>query len=593
MCGIIGFIGNGNGVSSVIDGLEKLEYRGYDSAGIAFLNNQNIMTTVKAVGHVEALTQKVHNANLPQDCSICIGHTRWATHGGVSELNAHPHLSNNQRFAVVHNGIIENYLELIEFLKSKGLIMHSQTDTEVIPNLLQYYSKQESDLKIIVQKTLKHLKGSFAIVVMDSLSPDTLICAKHHMPLNVACTETFTYITSDIPTALTKSKTVYVMDDDETAIITSIGVQFLKNDTAVTKAPIEQTNNNELITKLNYTTYMEKEINDIPIVFENLISHYRKNPINKRILKLMDEARTVHIAACGTAYHAGLTLGCLLERYCGVRTKVHIASEFRYARPLLFDSDIGIIISQSGETADSIAAMRLIKEQALPVISICNTANSTIAQHADFNMPTMAGFEIAVASTKAYCAQVLLAAIIANELHLFQHNKPLYEASDFAPLPILAREVIALHEQIKAYAEHHKNVARIFFLGKDMDYFASMESALKVKEITYLQCEGYAAGELKHGTLSLVDKDTLTIVYQTDKELAPKTANAAEEVRARGSKILTIGTEAKKCSLAIPNSPLLFAYSVIPAQLFALRLAQLKNLNPDKPRNLAKSVTVE
>jgi len=591
MCGIIGFLGKSNGISSVLDGLTKLEYRGYDSAGIAYIQNSKI-EVIKSVGQVDQLIKKVARMRIQTDSRISIGHTRWATHGGVTELNAHPHISNNQEIAVVHNGIIENYLEIIEFLKAHKITMKSETDTEVIPNLIQVYHK--GSLKDAVQKATKHIKGGYAFVVLSAKDPDTLICAKHGMPLCVGTGKDFTYVTSDIPTAMTKANEVYVLENDEIAVVNG-ALMFYKSGKPTIKNAIKRTKNREVVTKGGFTTYMEKEINDIPRVFERLITFYgtrEGNPITPQLLKLLGAAPTIHICASGTSYHAGLTLASLIEKYCRIRVRSHISSEFRYNDPLLFPGDVGIVISQSGETADTIAAMNLMKEHKIPTIAICNSDNSAIAHEADFYLPNLAGFEIAVASTKAYCAQILLGAILTDKLYSFKMQKgktkpePLFTARDFAMLPMHARACIAKGTEISALARKYKNISRIFFLGKGMDACAAREAALKVKEITYVQCEGYNAGEIKHGTLSLVDNDTLTGVFQTnsDPNVNAKTENAAHEVKARGSKVWNI---------TVPASPLAFCYSVIPVQLFALYLSILKGNNPDKPRNLAKAVTVE
>jgi glucosamine--fructose-6-phosphate aminotransferase (isomerizing) len=681
MCGIIGFVGPGSGIDTVLDGLCKLEYRGYDSAGLAYLSGQarkdshalqvtnhksskdksigknipaNQINFIKSVGHVKRLAEKVRSAHPPADREICIGHTRWATHGAVTENNAHPHKSADGRFAVVHNGIIENYRALIAELASHGIHMQTDTDTEVIPNLIQYYYNIEMSARraspadrfaSAVHKALERLCGSYAIAVLSAEAPDTLICAKHGMPLCIGAGADFSYITSDIPTALTKTDTIYVLENDEIAVAAKDKpVIFYKNEAEIKKQPVKKSGSRELITKGEFSTYMEKEINDIPEVFERLIAHYVKrgdkkgpstqSPIPPEIISRLRTAQCVHICACGTAYHAGLVLSALLEKHAKIRTKTHIASEFRYNDPLLHKSDVGVIISQSGETADTIAAMQLMRDQNIPTVAFCNTDNSTIARAADYYLPTLAGFEIAVASTKAYCAQVLLSAILVNEICRTKVSKVIsdrykvigtvFSCLDFSILPSLVRGVISGGAQIRTLAESHKDIARVFFIGKGLDASAGLEAALKVKEITYMQCEGYPAGELKHGTLSLVDDNTLTVAFATtdDRTVNSKTENALAEVKARGSKTWTISAqtdapptpapqESTICNrktpqsndtfhlspitshLNLPASPLAFTYTVIPAQLFALYLAQIKGYDPDKPRNLAKSVTVE
>jgi glucosamine--fructose-6-phosphate aminotransferase (isomerizing) len=601
MCGIIGFLGTGDGIENVLDGLTSLEYRGYDSAGVAYLstNNTPVLKTIRAVGHMESLIKAVSLASPPKNVQIAIGHTRWATHGAVTENNAHPHTSKSGNIAVVHNGIIENYREIIDFLRGRGFEMRTQTDTEVIPNLIEYY--YHGDLRAATHSAISHLQGSYAFVVLATSEPDTLICAKHGMPMCVSRASDFVFITSDIQTAMTKTDTIFVMNNDELAVVNRNRFTFFRGGEPITKQPIKIDDKREVITKGTFPTYMEKEIHDIPELFERLITHYNEKPFTPELLNMLQSARTVHICACGTAFHAGLVLGSLLERNCHIRVKTHIASEFRYQNPLIFDDDIGIVISQSGETADTIAAMHLLQENHIPVAALCNTENSTIAREADFYLPTLAGFEIAVASTKAYCAQVLLAAILMDKLYALKNNKHYYDDRDFKMLPMFARLAIDKNDEIKDIAQSNLDVARIFFLGKGLDAHAACEAALKVKEITYMQCEGYPAGELKHGTLSLVDDETLTVVFQTQSHLIAKTQNAAAEVTARGSmlwNITPIDQISKvefggKWSITLPPSPLIFTYSLIPIQLFALHLAVMKGLNPDKPRNLAKSVTVE
>ena len=562
----------------MLDGLTKLEYRGYDSAGIAYLQD-NKTKVVKSVGHVNMLIDKTKAMNPPENSNLAIGHTRWSTHGEPTELNAHPHLSNNGEIAVVHNGIIENYLEIIELLKSHGITMRSETDTEVIPNLIQIYF--EGDLKKATQKAIKHLKGSYAIVVLAAKDPSTLVCVKHGMPLCIGAGTDFTYVTSDIPTALSKTEDIYVLDNGDMAVVTSGKVNFFNKGKAVEKQLIKPPQSRELITKGPFSTFMEKEINDIPEVFQRVITHYRNNPIDQKLVDRLRNASTIHICACGSAYHAALVIGALIEKHCRIRVATHISSEFRYADPLIHPTDIGIVISQSGETADTIAAMNLLKEIKIPTIAICNINNSSLAREADYFLPMLAGFEIAVASTKAYCSQVLLGAILVNALC----DKPVFSKNAFSLIPMHARGVISKGTDIKKLAEKYKDITRMFFLGKGLDAYAAIESALKVKQLTYIQCEGYHAGELKHGPLSLVNQETLTGIIQaeSDEIAKSKIANAAAEVKARGSKIWKI---------EVPQSPLACCFAVIPAQLFALHLCKIKGHNPDKPRHLAKAVTV-
>jgi len=573
MCGIIGFFGKEKAIDSVLDGLTKLEYRGYDSAGLAYHEGKKVKA-IKAVGHAEQLIQKTQDIN-PPNCRISIGHTRWATHGGATELNAHPHLSNNNEIAVVHNGIIENYLELTEFLATHGITMRSETDTEVIPNLIQIY--YQGDLRKAIQKALKHLKGSYAFLAIAAASPNTLIAVKNGMPLVIGAGKDFCIISSDIPTALSKTDNIYIIENNEMAVIDNNIIYFYENNRPTVKQLIKPPHSRELITKGPFKSFMEKEINDIPEVFQRLIT---LTSIQNELLDTIKNAATIHICACGTSYNAGLIIGALLEKHCKIRVKNHTASELRFKDPLILPTDIGLVLSQSGETADTISAMNMLKENNLPVIALCNTPNSTIAREANYYIPTFAGFEIAVPSTKSFCAQVLLGAIIVNAIC----EKPVFSKNAFSLLPMHARAILAKSKDIAALAAKHQHKRQIFFVGKGLDAYTALEAAMKVKGSAYIHSEGFPAGELKHGPLSLVNPETLTAVFQTDESVKPKTANTIAEAKARGSKIWEI---------EVPASPLSFCYAVIPTQLFALHLCKLKGHNPDKPRHLAKAVTVE
>ena len=555
MCGVIGFIKQG-ATSEVAEGLKDLEYRGYDSAGLSYIKEGQI-ETVRSVGVVDRLIEKL----TPDLVStIAIGHTRWATHGGVTEANAHPHVSNDGTVSVVHNGIIENYLEIIEFLKIKGVHMNSQTDTEVIPNLIAL--NYHGDLMRAVKTATSMLEGSYALAIISTHEPDTIIATKRgRQPLIVGRAKGFSFVTSDMPATVSRADEYYVMEDDDLINVATAALPFVKNDKK----------GKEIVSRQNFTTFMEKEINEIPLVIERLQEEYKDRDI-RAVVELLKYAGCVHISACGTAYHAGLIIGKFLEEV-GVRSKVYIASEVRNSKPLLRGGDVAMVVSQSGETADTIDALLYFKEKGLKTIGICNIDGSTIARSVDYFLPTFAGFEIGVASTKAYVGQVLVGAWLSSQINF---PGSLHYTTDMQKVDI-SRKLISLSSEIKAKAEQYKNIKRIFFLGKGYDYVTSLESALKVKEITYLHCEGFASGELKHGTLSLVDEETLCIIYGD----SPKIRNAMHEVSARGAKVWMLPSEV---------SP---ALTIIPAQLFALYLSQEKGLDPDKPRNLAKSVTVE
>ncbi|MCL2846450.1 MAG: glutamine--fructose-6-phosphate transaminase (isomerizing) [Firmicutes bacterium] len=560
MCGIIGYLGNGGAIKHTVDGLEKLEYRGYDSAGLSYLDSNKI-NTVKSVGNVAALSNRVYS-QLHPNSSIAIGHTRWATHGGVTEVNTHPHVSNDGRVSVVHNGIIENYVEIIEFLKSHGIVMKSQTDTEVIPNLVSLYMKD--DFLSAVKKAAEQLAGSFAILVMAPKFPDMIIAARRgRQPLLIAPAKNHTIVTSDV-LACGDMREYYSLDDGEFAVITKSTVVFSSGQKTPTKMPAKV----KPPTRGKYTTYMEKEIFEIPAVIRNIEREYRGIDISP-IVDVMQSAGTIHITGCGTAYHAGLMLGQMIEANLKIRVRNYIASELPYTNPLIKKGDVAIVISQSGETADTLSAMQFLKSRDIPIIAICNVESSSIARYSDYLLPTHAGPEVAVASTKAFIAQVVVGAILTSDL-------------DLESLSRQAKVLLTLSKEMKDAAKRYSDIRRIFFLGKGADAINSLEAALKVKEITYRHCEGFPSGELKHGTLSLVDSETLCVILNSTANPAVKSKldNAAAEVAARGSHVMHI---------AVPD-PLI---ATIPAQLFALYLAQELKINPDQPRNLAKSVTVE
>jgi len=570
MCGIIGFKGiGGDAVGHTVDGLKSLEYRGYDSAGIAFLQG-NKFNTIKSVGNVEKLKAKVHKLGIDlKSTKIAIGHTRWATHGGVSEANCHPHISCDGKVAVVHNGIIENWHELVETLAQDGIVMKSQTDTEVIPNLVAQELTHTDLFVSAVANATKKLDGSFAILVTSSKYPNTVIAARRgRQPLILGKTKSGNvFISSDSPTAQAKCETIYSLESGEFAVLDDSGLAFLdENLSEINKAPLEISHTLVPVCKGKFKTFMEKEIFDIPNVIRQIQKHYRgfKFP-------LLSNNATIHIAACGTAYHAGLMLALGLESKRKIRTRVYIASEFPFIDPLIKKGDIGIVISQSGETADTLSAMNFMRESGIPIIAICNVEGSTVSRYADHCMLTHAGTEVSVASTKAFIAQVLVGLLLSSADSIGELSNTATRVED----------VLSKSSQIKTWARQYHNFDRIFFLGKGQGAVISLESALKVKEITYKHCEGFPSGELKHGTLSLVDDKTLTIVFGSScSKMQSKLQNAIAEVKARGSHILEIPPT---CDVA----------QMVYAQLFALYLAEQLGLNPDQPRNLAKSVTVE
>ena len=631
MCGIIGFLGGLDAVGETVRGLQTLEYRGYDSAGLSFLQNDKLVT-IKAVGNVSNLQRKVLESTTASErgqSQIAIGHTRWATHGGVTEVNSHPHLSADARVGVVHNGIIENYKDIAKTLAEQGITLTSQTDTEVIPNLVALNLKD--NLLKAVKEASKYLKGSYAFLALSPLFPDQLVATRNgRQPLVIGLADGFTYVSSDLPTARAKCSEIYVLEEGEFALVERGKVEFFDDTGIVQKNPLTLDIDTRPASKEGFSTFMEKEIFEIPSIIERIEERYAKITQREEFQNLLQRMRssdTVHITACGTAYHAGLILAQLLESHCGIRAKAYVASELPYLGALIRENDLGVVISQSGETADTLSALQLFKERGLPVLAICNVEGSSIARYCDYLLPTFAGAEIAVASTKAFIAQVLVSSIltdrvgaeemrayitprrsgtpsrptIINESDIRQGvrvDSPRLPRSDIRsyllspdrPYPCriqdLARKVLEDAPALKELAKRYRDVRSIFFLGKGLDATLALESALKVKEITYKHCEGFPSGELKHGTLALVDEDTLTIIIDTsgDEKIRAKLENARHEVSARGS-----FTEEFSISFGA-NS---FVVGVMHAQLFALYLSVELGLNPDQPRNLAKSVTVE
>lgn len=564
MCGIIAYLGAGNAVERVVNGLKDLEYRGYDSAGVAAIVGKRIKT-VKSVGHVRALCDKISAHEIASN--IAIGHTRWATHGGVSEKNCHPHVSANGRIAVVHNGIIENYRELRAELEHENIAFKTDTDTEVIPNLIQHILGIGRDLLGAVRRAVPRLHGSYAFLVIDAGDPETIIAVKNgSQPLVITVQNGDVFVSSDTPTATANGGAVYVLEDGEMATLRRDSVTFYMNGKCVVKKPLAITTTPAKPSKEGYATFMEKEIREIPTVVANIEGAYRGrnlHPLRGRIF----ESSCVHLVACGTSFHACLYIANLLEAR-GTRARCYVASEFLHTRPHITDRDVAIVISQSGETADTLLAMKMLKGRGIYTAAICNVEASSIWRYADVALPTVAGVEVAVASTKAFIAQCLVGEILVN-------------GGILEGVLVCGKAIIDRRADLVDLVKRHGDAKKIFFLGKGVTTIVAMESALKVKEITYRHCEGIAAGELKHGTLALVDDKTLCIFLLSNDEIANgKIENAMHEVAARGARVHVL-----PASVGI--------MSVIYAQLFALDLCLSVGLDPDKPRNLAKSVTVD
>lgn len=560
MCGIFGCIGHGNLISETLNGLKILEYRGYDSAGVVYPTKQGLKT-IKSVGDIKQLSAKISTRPRTQ---ICLGHTRWATNGGVCEANSHPHLSHDGKIAVVHNGIIQNYHACQARLKQHHITLQTDVDTEVIPNIL--YLLQHNKHKIH-----DYLRGQYVFCALQHDKTDSLFLAKKGtLPLYIGKSANQIFITSDTLALPCSVNQIITLDDLDTCEITNQQINFFNQNKPVKKdwQPFNQT----FIAsdKNGFETFMAKEIHEIPAVITRLLHSYRHDPhlISKitTFHQLLSRATCVHLCACGTSYHAALILASLIESHLGIRAKAHISSEFT-ADTLLDDQNIAIVISQSGETADTLACMGILQQHHVPIVALCNVASSTIAQKSGLCFPLLCGPEVAVASTKVFCASVLVGCLLINK----------FTDADLDALPQIAKQI--LNQASTLIPVPPKQPSKIFFIGKGLDYFLALESALKVKEVTYTHCEGYPANELKHGPLSMVDQQTLSIVYQSD------TDNAVAEIGARGGRVITIPDPA-------PTNPLSFIAKIIPAQIFALDMATKLGINPDRPRNLAKSVTV-
>ena len=615
MCGIVGYIGNKKAKPILINGLLRLEYRGYDSAGIATIENNKI-SVIKNKGRVAEL-DKVPGINDLQG-TIGIAHTRWATHGKPSTENSHPHTDMNKQIAVVHNGIIENYSELREFLQKNGYTFYSQTDTEVIPNLIDYYYKKETEtdkeLKLLkaVHSTCQDLKGSYALEIISSLLPDKMIVVRKDSPLVIGKSATEKYISSDIPAILSYTKDFYLLNDNEYAVLSKTSADFYDKDLNKFNKPVENIAwNATAAEKEGYADFMLKEIFEQPrSIRETIGSRLTQDGtcnieglnISKEYLESLNR---IYIVACGTAMHAGLAGKTIIEKYCNVPTEVDIASEFRYRDPLINEKTLVIFISQSGETADTIAALKLSKAKGAKTLAISNVIGSSITREADYTIYTHAGPEIAVASTKAYTSQVVLLAILAIYFAKILENKS-YEneikelSKEILLLPSKLEEILKNTKPIKKFAKKVYTEKDMFFLGRGVDYTAALEGSLKLKEISYIHSEAYAAGELKHGPIALIENGVTVIGIMTDKNLVEKTISNVQEVITRGAKTLIItnqdlGDHKFDNVITIPETNALISpiLSIVPLQLFSYYISKEKGLDVDKPRNLAKSVTVE
>lgn len=606
MCGIVGYVGKRNAQDVLLDGLEKLEYRGYDSAGVALALEGGIRV-VKSKGRLAELRKRLAVEALARSgCGI--GHTRWATHGEPSDVNSHPH--STPRVSIVHNGIIENYGVLKERLMAKGYTFESETDTEVLVKLID--SCYEGEPLIALRAALAMVRGSYALAVLFRDFPDTLFAVKRESPLIVGWGEAENFIASDIPALLKYTRRYSVLEEGDMAVVNADGIRFYNEFAEPVEREVLTANwDQEAAEKGGYPHFMLKEINEQPAAITATVSPRVENGLpDLRVPELTDERLrrigTVHLVGCGTAMHAGMVGKAAIEALARVPAQVEIASEFRYRNPILRPEDLVIIISQSGETSDTLAALKLAKSRGVPVLAIVNVVGSSIARAADYVMYTYAGPEIAVASTKAYMVQMCVLYLFALRLAYARGMQTDAEIRRLTAELLRAGEVIkprlADCEQIKYLASRFVNTQSCFFIGRGFDYSLSLEGSLKLKEISYVHSDAYAAGELKHGTISLVTDGVPVIALATQKQVYEKTISNAKETKSRGAKVLLFTTR----DAVVPDGVadyvvrlddyddlLMPLQLIVPLQLFAYYMAVLRGCDVDKPRNLAKSVTVE
>jgi glucosamine--fructose-6-phosphate aminotransferase (isomerizing) len=596
MCGIVGYTGREDGVPVLIESLKKLEYRGYDSAGIAVFDEENRLRVVKKEGRIAALEK-----NLGGISGCCgIGHTRWATHGKPSDANSHPHRSG--KFVLVHNGIIENFLELKIELVNEGRVFASQTDSEVIAHLLS--KNFEGDLLSALKKVTTLLRGSYALAVMCDDLPGVIAAAKKDNQLVIGVGQGRNYLASDVLALAQYTKRVKILNDGEFGLLTPDGVTVYDNDFKAIDRETEELNLEEGSLLLGENeSFMLKEIREIPKALEDTFAHYMAGGFSAKLQKVLAETERVTFVACGTAYHAGICGKYVIEELCRLPVNVEIASEYRYKNPIAGKNELVVAISQSGETADTLAALKLAKANGLFTAAITNVATSSVTRLADFLLPMRAGAEIAVAATKSYNCQLAVLYMLGLELRRLRGGKGFEEYEKYIrELPELCRRIIGRAGSLNAAAGRLSGARNVFFLGRNLDYAVALEGSLKLKEISYIHSEGYPAGELKHGTLALIEKDSLVVTLITQPEIAEKTLNALHEVKARDAEVVLLTQlkdiiakkEADLCIELPETHPLLMpVLCVIPLQIFAYYMARARGNDPDKPRNLAKSVTVE
>lgn len=608
MCGIVGYIGKSDGQKFVLNGLEKLEYRGYDSSGIVTVSDNRLHLTKKK-GRLQVLRDELEQH--PLRGHLALGHTRWATHGAPSDVNAHPHTDEKSEFAIVHNGIIENYMELKHDLQEKGHHFLSDTDTEVIAHLLAEYDT--GNLLDTVYEVKKHLQGAYALGIVSKNEPDTLIAVRKESPLIIGVGKEENFIASDIPAILEHTRDVYFIENGEVVVLTKDNVTiFDENRNLVTREVKHIDWDMSAATRAGYPHFMLKEIHEQPQAIRDTVKHRLQQDGTVSLgdvawtKELLQDIHKIYIVACGTAYNAGRVGKVALERLTGIPVETDLASEFRYRDPFVNEHTLLILVSQSGETADTLAALREGKRKGARIFSVTNVIGSSIARESDDVFYTWAGPEIAVASTKAYTTQLVAFYLIAMNMALLLGKM---ERSEYDRL---LTEILALSDKIelmlkkesdiKQIADSIKDKNAVFYLGRNMDYNSAMEGALKLKEISYIFTEAFAAGELKHGTIALIEEGTPVITIATQTALLDKTFSNMQEVKARGAHLIAFTRESATTicneadvTVTIPECPdlLMPVVSIVPAQLLAYYTSVLKGNDVDKPRNLAKSVTVE
>ena len=612
MCGIVGYVGTEQAAPILLAGLSKLEYRGYDSAGIAIRNEDTgDITVVKAKGRLKILSEKTNDGRaVPGTCGI--GHTRWATHGEPSENNAHPHCTDDKSVVLVHNGIIENYQELKDKLIKSGYAFYSQTDTEIAVKLVDYYYRKTGTPLEAISRAMLRIRGSYAFGIMFHDHPGKIFAARKDSPLIIGKSQTGCLIASDVPAILDKTRNVYYIGNHEIAELSQDEIHFYNIDREeIQKEQVEIKWDAESAEKGGYEHFMLKEIHEQPRAVRDTIGAYVKDgKIDLSETGLTDEKlqeiERTYIVACGSAYHVGMVGKYVIEELADIPVEVDLASEFRYRNPKLVKNSLVVIVSQSGETADSLAALRLAKERKIPVLGIVNVVGSSIARESDYILYTYAGPEISVATTKAYSTQLiamyLLAIQAAKVKDVISEERYAALIEELGTLPEKIQKTLDDKERIQWFASKYANAKDVFFIGRGIDYAISMEGSLKMKEISYIHSEAYAAGELKHGTISLIEDGILVVGVATQAALFEKTISNMVEVKSRGAYLMGLTTygnynieDTADFAVYVPQTESFFATSlaIVPLQLMGYYVSVAKGLDVDKPRNLAKSVTVE